>query len=282
MTPQVIRYARIQLPFKLPLAQEELKAMPVFWRAHHNMMHYDGEWTVLPLRAPGGDPGHISGEPMGKGAYADTPFLDRLPALKALLDSIPAPVLGARLLRLAPGSRIKEHRDPDLSYELGEARLHFPLFTHPEVDFVIGGERVHMREGECWYINANLPHRVSNPGPGERIHLVVDCTVTEDLKRLFEQAALPPGDSLLPGYVVSPARAAAERLDDTLSPCHVVSPAHAAEPPQRGYSTADAPQGPPQAEVIRALRRLNTETASRMADQMEEELNAVHTNRLKQ
>ena len=255
MVPQVIRYARIQLPFNLPLAQEEVKAMPAYWKAHHNTMHYNGEWTVLPLRAPGGDPGHIAGESMGKGDYADTPFLDRSPALRALLDSIPAPVLGARLLRLAPGSLIKEHRDPDLSYELGEARLHFPLFTHPGVDFAVGGERVRMREGECWYINANLPHRVSNPGPSERIHLVIDCTVTEGLKRLFEQAALPPG------------HADVERLDDALS-----SGPAPAEPPQRGYSTADAPQGPPPAEVIRALRLLNTETASRLADQMEQEL----------
>lgn len=252
MIPKVIRYARIQLPFNLPLAQEELKAMPAYWKAHHNTMDYKGEWTVLPLRAPGGDPEHIAGEPMGKGAYADTPFLDRLPALKALLDSIPTPVLGARLLRLAPGSLIKEHRDADLSYELGEARLHFPLFTHPEVDFTIGGERIRMREGECWYINANLPHRVSNPGPGERIHLVIDCTVTEALKRLFDQA---------------------ERSDRAATePSDTAPPPYPAEPPQRGYSTADAPQGPPQAEIIRALRLLNTETASRLADQMEQEL----------
>jgi hypothetical protein len=124
---------------------------------------------------------------MGGDAYADTPLMAHTPVLKKFLESLPFPLWSVRLMWLAPGSLIKEHRDPDLSFEQGEARLHMPLFTHEGVEFFVAGERVRMREGECWYINANLPHRVANPGPGERIHLVVDGPVTPELQALFYQ-----------------------------------------------------------------------------------------------
>ena len=209
-----------------------MRALPSHWKSHLNTNHYEGGWTVLSLRAPGGDPENIAGDAMGKGAYADTPLLDHTPALRSLLESLPCPLLSARLLQLAPGSVIKEHRDPELSFEAGEARLHFPLFTHPHIDFTIDGERIQMQEGQCWYINANLPHRVSNPGPSGRIHLVVDCTVNEALKDLFARS-------------------------------------------ERQYSTTGTiPDS--QAEIIRALRLLNTDTASRLADEMEQQLEKTH------
>ena len=46
-------------------------------------------------------------------------------------------------------------------------------------------ERVRMEEGDCWYINANRMHRVSNFGKTDRIHLVIDCVVNEWLKNIF-------------------------------------------------------------------------------------------------
>jgi quercetin dioxygenase-like cupin family protein len=230
MSRQVIRFAKIPLSFNLPLIQEEIRALPAHWKSHQNISHYEGGWTVLSLRAPGGNPEHIAADLMGKDAYANTPLLGEAPTLRALLDVLPCPVQSARLLRLAPGSLIKEHRDAELSFEQGEARLHFPIFTHPLVDFTIDGERVYMQEGECWYINANLPHRVSNPGPTERIHLVIDCTVSTGLQDLFEQS-------------------------------------------ERRYSTTDIHQGA-QAQIIQALRLMKTDTASRLADEMEQQLNA--------
>jgi hypothetical protein len=36
-----------------------------------------------------------------------------------------------------------------------------------------------MGGGECWYINANLPHSVSNLGGTDRIHLVMDWVVND-------------------------------------------------------------------------------------------------------
>jgi hypothetical protein len=45
-----------------------------------------------------------------------------------------------------------------------------------------------MKEGECWYLNFNLPHRVKNSGTADRIHLVIDCVVND---WLLQQMNLP-------------------------------------------------------------------------------------------
>jgi len=49
----------------------------------------------------------------------------------------------------------------------------------------VAGERVILREGECWYVNTSLPHRVANLGQTDRIHLVIDCEVNGWLRSFF-------------------------------------------------------------------------------------------------
>ena len=39
-----------------------------------------------------------------------------------------------------------------------------------------------MAEGECWYLNFSLPHKVANNGDKDRIHLVVDCMLNHWLQ----------------------------------------------------------------------------------------------------
>jgi hypothetical protein len=94
-----------------------------------------------------------------------------------------------RLLKLGPGSVIKEHRDHALGLEDGIARIHIPILSNPDVEFVLNSQRVVMDEGESWYLNFNLPHRVVNRGSRERVHLVVDCTVNAWLHASLGQAA---------------------------------------------------------------------------------------------
>ena len=96
--------------------------------------------------------------------------------------------MSARLLNLRRGAAIKADRDAELAFEKGEARLHVPIVTNPGVEFVIDGERVVMEAGACWYINANLTHRVANHGDTDRIHLVVDCGVNDWLRERFAAA----------------------------------------------------------------------------------------------
>ncbi|MCH5684099.1 aspartyl/asparaginyl beta-hydroxylase domain-containing protein [Niabella sp. W65] len=91
-------------------------------------------------------------------------------------------------LNLKAGACIKPHRDRELAFEMGEARLHFPIITNPDVAFFVEDHQLNMQAGECWYINANLTHHVSNNGKTDRVHLVIDCLVNEWLRELFSRA----------------------------------------------------------------------------------------------
>lgn len=184
----MLAYAKPHLPYHLAQMQSEIAALTHSWSPHFNIKHYEGGWKVLSLRAPGGKADQIIPELINENDFRDTPLMDLCPAVKELTASIHCPIFSVRLLNLESGGIILPHRDHELSFEKGEARLHFPVFTNEAVEFYIEEELLRMREGECWYINANLTHSVFNKGATDRIHLVIDCMVNDWLKDLFEQA----------------------------------------------------------------------------------------------
>jgi hypothetical protein len=155
---------------------------------HFNTRYYEGDWSVVPLRSIGGRPDHIYPDPTQTQKFADTPLLDRCPYVREVLASFQCQLQAVRFLRLKAGSVIKEHSDYNLSLEDGELRLHIPVATNPDVEFVLDGKRVVMNPGEVWYHNFNLPHRVANRGPTDRIHLVIDCFVNDWMRDLILQA----------------------------------------------------------------------------------------------
>jgi len=95
-----------------------------------------------------------------------------------------------RFLRLAVGSVIHEHRDPGLRVEDGVFRLHIPVRTNPDVDFRVDGQQVTMAEGECWYMNFDLPHALANRGTSDRVHLVVDGVADDAVLDWFGLASV--------------------------------------------------------------------------------------------
>ena len=111
--------------------------------------------------------------------FADTEAMAQCSSVPELLASIPGRLESVRFLRLAAGSVIHEHRDPGLSVEEGAFRLHIPVRTNPEVEFLVGGQSMQMAEGECWYVNFDLPHSLVNRGTNDRVHLVVDGLVDD-------------------------------------------------------------------------------------------------------
>jgi hypothetical protein len=184
----MIRYAQLSIPVDVTSIQQEVVALSAPWNLHFNTMHYEGEWTVLPLRVPGGDSDRIVPDNIHEEEVIDTPQMKACPSIQQLIAGFECPILSVRLLKLKTGAIIKPHRDHELSFENGEARLHFPVFTNDRVEFYIDDELLRMREGECWYINANLPHSVANKGDTDRIHLVVDCKVNDWLTALFDKS----------------------------------------------------------------------------------------------
>ncbi|WP_224366610.1 aspartyl/asparaginyl beta-hydroxylase domain-containing protein [Hyalangium versicolor] len=182
---------RLRLPLRFDAArlQEDLDRLaPEDWVPHFNKGYYQGEWSGVALRAVGGRAGGLYPDPAAQEPFADTPMLDRCPAVREALSTFGCPLLSARLLKLAAGARIREHRDYNLGYEDGEVRLHIPITTNPEVEFHLEGRRIPFVPGECWYLNFNQPHRVENLGSTDRVHLVVDCVLNDWLRTLFARA----------------------------------------------------------------------------------------------
>ncbi|SDP30160.1 Aspartyl/Asparaginyl beta-hydroxylase [Mucilaginibacter sp. OK268] len=184
----IIRYARLPLPFDAKTMQTELLALGGEWQEHFNTFYYEGSWTVLALRSPGGGRKNIIPDLMVDANYQDTSLMPRFPSVKQLLAGLDCPVMSVRFLKLQAGAIIKQHRDNELAFEKGEARLHFPVITNQQVLFYIENERIPLQEGESWYVNANLPHRVSNEGTTDRVHLIIDCKVNDWLTRIINQS----------------------------------------------------------------------------------------------
>ncbi|HEY9000092.1 MAG TPA: aspartyl/asparaginyl beta-hydroxylase domain-containing protein [Mucilaginibacter sp.] len=195
----MICYAKLGIKVPVKQLQEEIGRLLESdeWRPHYNQKHYDGDWNVLPLRTPSGDLNKPFAELMSDNSFMDTKFMELLPSIGKLLEELHCEKLSVRLLNLKAGAIIKEHRDYELAFEHGEARLHIPIFTNDQVEFYVDGDPVTMKEGECWYINANLPHRVTNKGASDRIHLVIDCKVNDWLKETLQDSDKKCRDEVL-------------------------------------------------------------------------------------
>lgn len=181
----IIKSAILNIPVDIKSIQKEVTILQAeLWKPHLNKRDYEGGWDVLSLRSPGGGLNTLA-EALNNERYANTPLLEQCPSVRLLLESLQCEKLSARFLNLHAGAVIKEHTDKELYFEKGEARLHFPVITNPFVEFYLDNERLLMQEGECWYINANLPHRLANNGSNNRIHLVVDCIVNDWLQGVF-------------------------------------------------------------------------------------------------
>lgn len=158
------------------------------WHRHVARMNYEGDWSIVPLRAAVGEthPVRMICANPSQTEFVDTPMLDRLPAARAALRRFRCPLLQARLMRLSPGSAILEHCDPDL--DAGGARLHVPIATGDGVTFLLNRRAVPMAPGDLWYLRLLDPHSATNRGASERVHLVVDVVMDDWLRGLMATA----------------------------------------------------------------------------------------------
>jgi mannose-6-phosphate isomerase-like protein (cupin superfamily) len=180
--------ACLKLPFTFDVArlQADVDSFAADdWVPHFNQFYYEGDWSGIALRSVGGIARQLYPDPTAQDAFADTSNLQRCDYTRAVLASFQCPLQSVRFLRLAAGSHIREHKDFWLGFEDGEVRLHVPVYTNPDVAFFLDGERLDMRQGECWYLDLNRKHRVENHSSSDRVHLVIDCIVNDWLRALF-------------------------------------------------------------------------------------------------
>lgn len=188
----MIKYLQLAQSFDVKRMQWELARLEEHsWLQHYNKSHYDGKWGILPLRSIGGNPANIvsihASSVNQLPTYQDTPLLFACPYFQTVINFFECEKTSVRLMKLYRGGLIKEHRDHELSFEEGEARFHIPVITDPGVRFYLDDELISMKEGECWYMNLSLKHRVVNESTIDRVHLVVDCKVNDWMKELFNK-----------------------------------------------------------------------------------------------
>lgn len=197
----IIKYLRLPFHFDVSRMQEEVNLLSSnYWQLHYQKLHYEGNWSAIPLRSVGGIADDIIVSPTNTAAYENTVFLKPASYLSEVLASFEAPLESVRLLKLDAGASIKEHRDAELSYEHGSIRIHIPVATNDQVAFYLDKESMQLQEGECWYMNFNLPHSIQNKSDKARIHLVIDAQVNDWVKAIFEQPALIKKEIEEPGF----------------------------------------------------------------------------------
>jgi hypothetical protein len=100
------------------------------------------------------------------------------------------------MLPLGVAAEIKPHRNHELGDEGGSPRLHIPITTNADVQFILDGIESTILTQECWYTNVNYVHSVENSGEVDRVHLVIDGGRNEWSDRLF--FSLVPEESFQP------------------------------------------------------------------------------------
>jgi quercetin dioxygenase-like cupin family protein len=155
------------------------------WTNHYNTNDYTGKWTSIALMSQNGKSDSIFALPNGNEKLIPTEIMDSCTYFQEVLDGFLFEKTAVRLLKLDVGAEIKPHTDNCLGYEDGCFRLHIPIITNPEVEFILDGKRLLMNEGECWYIDANFTHSVANRGAEDRIHLVIDGLRNDWTDNLF-------------------------------------------------------------------------------------------------
>jgi hypothetical protein len=196
--PTPPKAARLAMNFDPADLQADLETLGTGeWTAHFNTGFFNGDWSGAALRAAAGSANAMHAD-THQGEFSDTALLQQCGHLRAVVESFKCPLRSVRLLRLTAGSNIREHRDYDLGYDAGEVRIHVPVITHPGVEFYLDGRRIIMNEGECWYLDLNLPHRVRNRGETDRVHLVIDCQLNDWLRGMIAGAI--PDEGLESGF----------------------------------------------------------------------------------
>jgi len=171
--------------------------------------YHNGDWTGISLYSQGGKEGAFPSA-AGLEPYTKTAALEHAPYMTRLLEELECPKEVVRLLSLPAGAVIQEHFDLHTNFQYGLLRLHIPIVTHPNVEFVIDGMRCDWREGELWFGDFSLPHSVRNNSNVNRVHMVIDVQINDFLLSLFP-----------PEYV-------AERRREGISLCRERLPANAA------------------------------------------------------
>lgn len=184
-------YGAIRVPLEFDgarLAEDLDRVRDDEWVAHPygelGGMFQRGVYHVAVLMTDGGAAKNITPQvprtrESRKAPVLGTPLLERCPYFKEVLGRFDCDFNIVRLLAMEPGLLLKKHIDRMVASSYQLARVHIPIVTNPKARFFVHGRWIRPRVGECWYVDAALPHLVRNGGAERRVHLVMDCVVND-------------------------------------------------------------------------------------------------------
>lgn len=128
----------LKLPFSFPI-DELIKDLSVVssneWTAHPNRQAYSGVWEISSLTSPSGDSKDIVA--VENQEYIATGLLEKTSYIQTILNTFQTKIEAVRFMRLGADSIIKEHCDKGSCFEEGYARLHIPITTNDNVEFLL-------------------------------------------------------------------------------------------------------------------------------------------------
>jgi len=171
---------------------KELESASIPWKEAYSD-YQSGGWYVAQLRNSSGSTEQIridGGEPK------DTPLLEQFPSIKKWINESLLDIRIVRLARIAPGAWMHEHND---NVGIGEdrRRLHIPITTNPKAVLCFAGIQARLESGFLWKLNhEKVSHAAANFGDLDRIHIILDCRLNEELTQLIKKEN-PPSDYLI-------------------------------------------------------------------------------------
>jgi len=132
------------------------------------------------LRTPIHDAGNYAGLEWHKFSLDHT-----LPQVRKILDAIGTDK--AELIDfyyLDPDARLHPHKDLTGAGLNNRIRFHVPIITNAKVLFEIDGEKdIFMKPGDLWCLDTSYTHSVHNGGDETRIHIVIECDITNEIRK---------------------------------------------------------------------------------------------------
>ena len=159
------------------------------------------DWTAISLRGYGPTPLDILKPNVLKSkvktetVLQDTSLLeeDGFQVINDILAKIPSTFERVRFMKIKANSGIGKHSDridKDFGLEDGNIiRIHVPIRTNDQVKFSLweGKEKLtnYLEVGHYYYVDVRAPHAVRNSSDVDRIHLVIDVYVNDEIRKLL-------------------------------------------------------------------------------------------------
>ena len=134
---------------------------------------------------------NLNGELNEKGeSFYLSDELQKCPYLQKVLNTFQCNKFTFRSQNLLPGGTIEKHDDGDKGLKHNWIRLNIPVATNEDVYTYFNGERIPMKNGECWLPDVTKVHEMFNRSDETRWLLLMDCELNDWWKEILKKQGL--------------------------------------------------------------------------------------------